>query len=94
MYLKGKIILFTMILSAIQWGFAQESKATELSLQQCVQMAVEKNTNVKTARIDKEKSQYKKEESLAALLPKINFSGGFTDNIALPATVLPGEFPG
>ena len=92
MYMKGKIILLTMMLLGIQSGFAQESKTTELSLQQCVQMAVEKNINVKTARIDKEKSQYKKEESCAALLQKINFSGGFTDNHASTTTVLPGEF--
>ena len=92
--MKGKIILLTMMVLGIQAGIAQESKTTELSLQQCVQMAVEKNINVKTARIDKEKSQYKKEESRAALLPKINFNGGFTDNIALPTTVLPGEFLG
>ena len=92
--MKGKIISLTMMLLGIQSGFAQESKTTELSLQQCVQMAVEKNINVKTARIDKEKSQYKKEESRAALLPKVNFSGGFTDNLALPTTVLPGEFLG
>ena len=94
MNMKGKIISLTMMLLGIQSGFAQESKTTELSLQQCVQMAVEKNINVKTARIDKEKSQYKKEESRAALLPKVNFSGGFTDNLALPTTVLPGEFLG
>ena len=30
----------------------------------------------------------------AALLPKVNISAGFTDNIALPTTVLPGEFLG
>ena len=92
--MKGKIISIAVMLLVGQMTFAQESKITELTLQQCVQMAVDKNINVKTSRIDKEKSNYKKEESRAALLPKVNISAGFTDNIALPTTVLPGEFLG
>ncbi len=92
--MKGKIISIAVMLLVGQMTFAQESKITELTLQQCVQMAVDKNINVKTARIDKEKSNYKKEESRAALLPKVNISAGFTDNLALPTTVLPGEFLG
>lgn len=92
--MKGKIILIAVMLLVGQMTFAQESKITELTLQQCVQMAVDKNINVKTSRIDKEKNNYKKEESRAALLPKVNISAGFTDNLALPTTVLPGEFLG
>lgn len=92
--MKGKIFLLTIMLMGGQWAFAQEKNTIELSLQKCVQMAVENNINVKTSRIENEKSNYKKEETRAALLPKINFSGGFTDNIALPTTVLPGEFLG
>jgi outer membrane protein len=49
---------------------------------------------VKTARLDKEKSGYKKEESRAALLPKINLSGSVQDNLALMTTVIPGDFIG
>jgi outer membrane protein len=92
--MKGKIISLAIILLGCQLGFAQESKTTRLTLQQCVQMAVEKNINVKTARIDNDKNKYKKEEARAALLPKINFNSTFTDNVALPTTVLPGEFLG
>jgi len=73
---------------------AQESKTTGLSLQQCVQMAVKKNINVKTARIDDQKSKYKMDEGFAALFPKVNFSSSLTDNVLLPTTVLPGEFLG
>ena len=92
--MKGKIFLLTIMLMGGQCAFAQEKNTIELTLQQCVQMAVDKNINVKASRIDKEKSNYKKEESRAALLPKVNISAGFTDNIALPTTVLPGEFLG
>lgn len=92
--MKRKIFSLAMIVLGGQLVFAQESKSTGLSLQQCVQMAVEKNINVKTARLDKEKSVFKKDETRAALLPKVNFNGSFTDNVALPTTVLPGEFMG
>jgi outer membrane protein TolC len=50
-----------------------------LSLRQCVQMAVERNINVEKTRIDVEKSGYKVEETRAALLPKVNVNGSFTD---------------
>jgi len=73
---------------------AQESNTITLSFKECMQMAVEKNVNVKSARIDKEKSGYKKDEARAAFLPKLNFSGSFQDNVFLPTTVLPGEFLG
>ena len=90
--MKQKIISLAIILLGYQAGFAQESKTIGLSLKECVQMAVKKNINVKTARIDKEKSEYKTDETRAALLPKVNFNGSFTDNILLPTTVLQGEF--
>jgi len=70
--------------------FGQETKKTELSLQKCVQTAVERNINVESARMDKEKSGYKISETRAALLPKINITGAFQDNLKLPTTVLPG----
>ena len=88
--------IFSLVLFFIggQLIIAQESKTTGLSMLQCVQMAVKKNINVKTARIDDEKGRIKKGEALAALLPKINFNSSLTDNILLPTTVLPGEFLG
>lgn len=92
--MKQTIISIAVILLGLQSGFAQESKTIRLSLQECVQMAVKKNINVKTARIDNEKSRYKIEETRATLLPKVNFSGSLTDNVALPTTVLPGAFLG
>lgn len=92
--MKGNIILLSFVLLVSQLTMGQESKVTELTLQQCVKMAVEQNINVKTSRIEKEKSNYKKDETRAALLPKINLNAGFTDNIELPTTVLPGEFLG
>jgi len=69
---------------------AQESKSTGLSLQECVQMAVERNINVEKARMDLEKSGYKVSETRAVLLPKVNVNGSFTDFIEKSKTLLPG----
>ena len=74
--------------------FAQENNAISLSLQQCVQIAVDENINVKTARIDREKSQHKKAEAISAIVPKINAGANFQDNVTLPTTLLPGEIIG
>ena len=91
-----KQTIFSLVLFLIggQLLIAQESKTTGLSLQQCVQMAVKKNINVKTARIDDQKNRVKKGEVIAALLPKVNLNSSLTDNIALPTTVIPGSFLG
>ena len=92
--MKGKIFILAIILMNSQGMFSQAQNTSELSLKKCVQLAVENNINVKTSRMESEKSEFKKEETRAALLPKINFAGGFTDNLALPTTVLPGEILG
>jgi len=92
--MRRTIFSLVLILIGGQLLIAQESKTTGLSLQQCVQMAVKKNINVKTARIDDQKSKYKMDEGFAALFPKVNFSSSLTDNVLLPTTVLPGEFLG
>ena len=92
--MKRTIFSLALFLISGHLLLAQESKTITLSFMECMQMVVEKNINVKSARIDKERSSYKKEEARAAFLPKLNFSGSFQDNVFLPTTVLPGEFLG
>lgn len=92
--MKSILLSVAFVLFSITLLFAQATKTTGLSLQQCVQTAVEKNINVQTARIDYEKSGYKVDETRAALLPKISVNGNFQDNLKLPTTLIPGEFLG
>ncbi|MEI7502077.1 MAG: TolC family protein [Paludibacter sp.] len=92
--MKRTIYSLALVLLGGQLLSAQGSKTISLSIRECMQMAVEKNITVKTARIDKEKSGMRNEELFAALLPKVNFNGSLQDNILLPTTVLPGEFLG
>ena len=77
-------ILFSIV------SAAQGSRTTTLSLQECVQLAVERNINVECARIDLEKNGHRVSETRSALLPKVNVNGSFMDYIEKPKTLLPG----
>jgi outer membrane protein TolC len=89
-----KILVTGMVLFGVSNLSAQESGVTSLSLKECVKMAVERNINVVRARIDREKSGYKTDETRSALLPQINIAGGFQDNLQLPSTMIPGSLFG
>jgi len=93
--IMNRIILSTLLfLFSGSLLFSQEKNTISLSLRQCVQMVVEENINIKTARMDVEKSQYKKAEAISAVIPKISAGANFQDNLTLPTTMLPGEIVG
>ena len=92
--MRSIVMSIVFCLFSITLLSAQESKVTNLSLKQCVQMAVEKNINVQNARIDKEKTKWKVSETRSTLFPKINVYGTFQDNLKLPTTMIPGEIFG
>ncbi|MDR2149125.1 MAG: TolC family protein [Tannerella sp.] len=90
---KNKVILVaTLAMFCIPKLFARQGEIITLSLKECVQMAVEENINMKTVRMDAEKSRQKKAEAISAVIPKINGSVNFQDNLSLPTTMLPAEF--
>ncbi len=90
--MKTKMITGFLLLSFSLFG--QQNATINLSLHDCIQTAVEKNINVVQARMDKEKSGYKVEESRSSLLPQITGSGTFQDNLKLPVTMVPGDIVG
>ena len=92
--MKRTIFLFMLLLGIGQMMLAQQSKTIELSLPECIKMAVEKNISVRTAQFDNEKSIARTEEIRAALLPKITVNGSFQDNLSIASTMIPGEFIG
>ena len=65
-----------------------------LSLQECIRLAVERNINVEKVRIDLEKSGHRVDEVRAAMLPKVNINGSFTDFLEKSKTLLPGIIVG
>ncbi|MDR0796951.1 MAG: TolC family protein [Tannerella sp.] len=92
--MKRIILPTVLIFVSVQFLFSQENTALSLSLSQSVQMAVKENINMKTVRMDAEKSQLKKAEAISSLIPKINVGANFQDNLKLPTTMLPGELAG
>ena len=87
-------IIFSTALIFLSVNFLPAQEYIRLSLRECVQTAVNENINIKTARFEHEKSQYKKAEAISAIVPKINIGANFQDNISLPTTMLPGEIIG
>jgi outer membrane protein TolC len=90
-----KIFLAALMLLNLPPLFAQSGGDNiRLSLHECVQMAVENNINVVKARIESEKSGFKTNEALSALLPQVSVGMIFQDNLKLPSTMVPGEIFG
>lgn len=73
------LILFTTT------GLAQES----YTLQQCLEYAVEHNSNVKKSAYDREKAEQARQEVLGALLPQINGSAALNDNLKKAKFIMP-----
>lgn len=66
-------------------GHAQES----YTLQQCLEYAVEHNSNVKKSAYDREKSEQARQEVLGALMPQVNGSAGLNDNLKKAKFIMP-----
>jgi len=92
--MKHLILSVSFCLLSILLLQAQQGNITKLSLKDCVRQAVEKNVNVKTAKIDKEIGNAKKDEAKASLYPKINLNTNFTDNVKLQSIMIDGSLVG
>jgi outer membrane protein TolC len=88
--MKPIFLTTLMLLNLLSLSAQSNESDIRLSLNECVQMAVEKNINVQTARIDRKKNSQKVSETLAAVLPKVSIGGAFQDNLKLPTTMLDG----
>ena len=68
-----------------------QNNRVNLSLSDAIKMASEKNVNVKSAQIEKDKTQSIIDETYSALYPKVSVGGSFTDNLKMQVMLLPGE---
>lgn len=91
--MKIKVISILLTVLSISSLMAQEIK-TDLSVHDCVQIAIKKNISIRKARFEKTKSEYKVTESRSGLLPQVSISGSFQDNLKMPVTMIPGDFLG
>jgi outer membrane protein len=87
------ILLVLILTPAFIW--AQEiSSELKLSLADAKEYAIQHNKMVQSARLDLEAAKLAIWETVSSGLPQVNASAGFTDNLKLMTTLLPGEFFG
>ncbi len=81
--------LLSLIIILPAFLHAQEEPLLELSLDDAVQLALEKNTQVKNARIDTQIAKKKIWESTASGLPQIDASAQYTNIFKVPVARFP-----
>lgn len=90
----NKFSFFILVLVVVAGNPLLSQQAIEMSLEQARAYANEHNYNLRTSALDVEAARYRVKESTASGLPQISGSIGYTDNIALPVQLIPGDFIG
>jgi outer membrane protein len=83
--LKRSLVII-MLLAA---GQASQGQIVFRSVEDIWKYADTHNINILTAKYETDKALYAKRQSYGALLPQVNATGSYTDNIALQTTLLP-----
>lgn len=91
--MKITVISILLITLSISGLMAQETK-TDLSVHDCVQIAIKNNISIRKARFEKTKSEYKVTESRSNLLPQVSVSTDFRNDLKMPITMIPRDFVG
>ncbi len=81
------ILLIAFLLAC---GQAVEAQVIFRSLEDAWKYADAHNITILTAKYEAEKALYSKRTSYSALLPQVNGTASYTDNIQLPVTIIPG----
>ena len=74
--------------------FSLNAAGQSFTLKQCIEYAQQNNGTIINANYDIEIAQQKVAEKKGSMLPQINASGTYTDNLQLNTMVLPGEIIG
>lgn len=74
--------------------FCLQALGQEFTLKQCVEYANKYNGNIINANYDIDIAQKKVEEQRGSILPHVNASGSYINNLKLNTTVLPGDIIG
>jgi outer membrane protein len=87
---------FLLLLFSCGIGYSQTSAPAELnlSLKEAQDYAIQNNKLVMSARYDVEASKADVWSAISNVLPQVNSSGSFNDNLKLMTTLLPGDFFG
>lgn len=85
------VIVFSIITSCL---FSVETFGQGFTLKQCVDYATKNCGNIINANYDVSIAEKKVNEQIGSMLPQIDASGSYTDNLKLSTTLLPGEMLG
>lgn len=86
-----KFLVIITIFSALLFG--QTKQTTVLTLDQAVNLALEKNADLKIASLEVNKSEQKLREARSGLFPKLDLSGQYQRYIDKPVIFLPAGSP-
>ena len=87
--MKKKLILTTLL-----GIFHLMSYGQGFTLKQCIEYANRNNGDLHNAHYDMEIAQKKVNELTGAMLPQVDISGSYTDNMKLSTTAMPAELVG
>lgn len=90
--MKRWIVSFLLITAAGIYNANAQTKT--LSLQECLQYAVNNNQRLALSRLEEQIGRHKTAEVRAQALPQVTANGNLTDNLKKQVLVLPGELTG
>lgn len=85
--------LISLILIFVSIGISQSKTAMILSLEDAVNLAIEKNAELKIASMEITKTEEKLREARSGLFPQLNASGQYQRYLELPVIFLPAGSP-
>ena len=86
-----KMLLILAVFSSLL--LAQTEEKTILSFDEAINLAIEKNADLKIAELELSKSEEKLREARSGLFPKIDINGQYSRNIFKPVIFLPSGSP-
>ena len=84
-------ILMLLLGFLLALRLAAQDSPRQMSLETCIQFAVNNSTGVEKSRLEVEKARHKSKEIFSLGLPKVDLNLNFQYNIELPTQQLPGE---
>lgn len=86
--------LLLMVLLTVMGGISTTHAQTTLSLQECINRALEQNLNVKYAKQGLEKARESVDEVASGLYPQIEATGSYRYHLKMPTQLVPAEIFG
>ena len=84
-------VVFSLTINAL-WAQNDTSRVHTFKLDNCISYAYEHQNAILNAKLDEEIAKYKVRETVGIGLPQINGSVNFQDFLAVPTSLVPGEF--